>query len=149
GTTLKTIAGCPNVEMGGVTRTLSTPVHQFDFITKVDMNLGPNTITSRFLFNRLNAFNTDAFATAAAGYPANVPDLNQQFMMSWTRNLTSRMVNEARVSFGRLNGEFGGNSIGNTIPADGAIGQALANITFNSTSTNMPFGPATNAPQGR
>jgi len=95
-----------------------------------------------------NFFNTDAFATGASGYVANVPDLNQQFMASWTRNLSSRMVNEARVSFGRLNTEFGGNNIGNTIPNDGQIDQALANVIFQAPGL-LGFGPATNAPQGR
>src|SRR5215472_15157088 len=143
------ITVCPAVEFGGVNRTVSQPTHQFDYISKVDMNLGGNTITTRYLFNRVNAFNTDAFVTGAAGYTANIPDLNQQVMASWTRNLTSRMVNEARISFGRLNTEFGGNSIGNTIPSDGQVDKALANITFNNSNANMAFGPATNAPQGR
>ncbi len=142
------VTACPAATFAGVSRTVSQPTHQFDFITKADLNLGANTFTSRYFFNRLNAFNTDAFGTGASGYTANVPSINQQVMASWTRNLTSRMVNEARVSWGRTNVEFGGNAIGNTVPNDGQIDQALANVIFRSPGL-LGFGPATNAPQGR
>jgi len=58
------------------------------------------------------------------------------------------MSNEFRASYGRLNVEFGGNSIGNTIPSMSELGTAIARISFNSGSL-LGFGPATNAPQGR
>src|SRR5260370_4319723 len=58
------------------------------------------------------------------------------------------MTNELRARYGRINVEFGGNSIGNTVPAQGQIGDALARITFSSSSL-LPIGPTTNAPQGR
>jgi outer membrane receptor protein involved in Fe transport len=58
------------------------------------------------------------------------------------------MTIEFRASYGRINVQFGGNSIGNTVPSQGNIGDALARITFNSSSL-LAMGPATNAPQGR
>ncbi|HEY6351475.1 MAG TPA: carboxypeptidase-like regulatory domain-containing protein [Candidatus Angelobacter sp.] len=143
------VAACPTATFAGVTRTLATPLHRFDWIAKTDLQFGNDTVTARYLFNRIDAFNTDAFGTGAAGYPADVLDLNQQILMSWTHNFGTYMVNEARVGFGRLNTEFGGNSLGNTTPKDGQIDQALTNVTFNSATTNLPFGPSTAAPQGR
>ena len=34
----------------------------------------------------------------------------QATLVSWTHNLSAHMVNEARISYGRLNVEFGGNT---------------------------------------
>src|SRR3989442_13992479 len=60
------------------------------------------------------------------------------------------MANEFRPSYGRLNVEFGGNSIGNTVPNQSDIGTAISQIVFNDpTRSELSFGPATNAPQGR
>ena len=142
------VAACPTATFAGVSRTVAQPFHQFNWITRTDFNLGSNNFTARYFFVRGNSFNTDTFATGASGYPADVLALAQQGMMSWTRNLSPRMVNEARTSFGRTNVEFGGNSFGNTVPNDGHIDQALANVIFRSAGL-LGFGPATNAPQGR
>ncbi|MBZ5526261.1 MAG: hypothetical protein LAP21_28930, partial [Acidobacteriia bacterium] len=149
--------GCPGVQVGGVERFLSTPTHNFNFVNKVDWQLGSDTITARYLFNRGNNFNLD-FGDAAAGYPVNVPALSQVALISWTHNLSSHMVNEARVSFGRLNVDFGGNSIG-TVPTGDHLDNAAARVTFqlvgcqisgDATCTGfLPIGTATNLPQFR
>jgi hypothetical protein len=139
------IAACPGVQFGTVQRTLPGPFHEFDFITKLDYQLGGDSISGRYIFNRNNSFN--ATGTGSTGYIGNVPDLNQQTYLAWTHNFTAHMVNEARVSFGRLNVEFGGNNFGNTIANAGQIDQAVTNISFNSTFSG--WGPATNLPQAR
>jgi len=113
---------CSNVQFGGVSRFLSTPVHQFNWIARTDLQLGGDTITGRYLFNRGNFFNQD-FGDATAGYPVNVPALSQAVLVSWTHNLSAHMVNEARVSFNRLNVDFGGNSIG-TVPTGDNLDRA-------------------------
>lgn len=138
------ISSCPGVQYGGVTRVLSTPTHGFDWVEKADVNLGSDTITGRYLFNRNNNFNTQD--NGAAGYVINVPALSQSVLISWTHNFSSRMVNEARIAFGRLNVEFGGNSFG-TEPVAGNLTTALANIT--TGGGNLGYGPANNLPQAR
>lgn len=137
--------GANSVPFGTVSRTLATPTHEFDFITKVDVQLGSDSLSARYIFNRNNNFN--ATGTGSTGYIGNVPDLNQQEYLAWTHNISAHMVNEARVSFGRGNLEFGGNNFGNTLPNAGNLNQALTNISFNSTFSG--FGPATNLPQAR
>jgi len=140
-----TVGACTNVPFGNVQRTLPGPFHEFDFITKLDLTLGSDSISGRYIFNRNNNFN--AVGTGSTGYIGNVPDLNQQTYLAWTHNFTAHMVNEARVSFGRLNAEFGGNNFGNTIANAGQLDQAVTNISFNSTFSG--WGPATNLPQAR
>lgn len=140
------VGSCTGVQFGGVTRVLSTPVHTFNWIAKTDLQLGSDNISARYIFNRNNFFNLDD--NGAAGYVFNVPALSQATLVSWTHNFTSHMVNEARVSFNRLNVEFGGNSIGNTEPTASQVDQALANVTIQAPGF-LGFGPATNLPQGR
>jgi hypothetical protein len=141
------VGACKGVQFGGVTRTLSTPVHTFNWIAKTDWNLsGGDVVSARYLFNRNNFFNVDD--NGAAGYVFNVPALSQATLVSWTHNFTAHMVNEARVSFNRLNVEFGGNTIGNTEPTANQVDQALANISIQAPGF-LGFGPATNLPQGR
>jgi hypothetical protein len=138
-----------NVEFGGVTRILQTPFHGFNFTDRMDYNLGSSdTIMGRYLFNRGNNFDVD-FGDGAAGYPVNVPAISQAVLIGWTHNISSRMVNEARVGFNRLNVDFGGNSLG-TVPTANGVDQAVTRVTFNEPgATNLALGAATNLPQSR
>ncbi len=142
------VSGCPGVEVGGVQRLLSTGSKSYNFPIRLDIQTDKNHFSGRYLFNRSTFFNTDSFGTAAAGYPVNVPALSQDYAFSWVRTISTRMSNEFRASYGRLNVEFGGNSIGDTVPNQQNIGDALAQVTF-SDPRLLAFGPATNAPQGR
>lgn len=145
------ITGCGSVPFSSVQRTLPAPTHNFNWTSRSDWQLGGDTLTARYLFNRGNTFNND-FGQAAAGYPVNVPALSQAVLLSETHNFTSRMVNEARVGFNRLNVDFGGNTIG-TVPTANGISQAVTNISFLDRGPGgVPFlglGPATNIPQSR
>jgi hypothetical protein len=137
-----------DVELNGIQRTLATGSKSYNFPIKLDIQTAKNRFYGRYLFNKSTFFNTDSFGTAAAGYPVNVPALSQAYGFSWVRTLSARMSNEFRVNYGRLSVEFGGNAIGNTVPNQGNIAEALAQVTF-SDQTLLPFGPATNSPQGR
>jgi len=142
------IGACPNVEFGGVTRILQTPFHGFNFVNRFDYQRGSDNFMARYLFNRGNNFNID-FGDGAAGYPVNVPALSQAILVGWTHNLSSRMVNEARVGFNRLNVDFGGNTIG-TVPTADQVGNAVARVSFNQPGvSNLAIGTATNLPQLR
>ncbi len=141
-------ATCPNAQFSGVSRTVPQPVHAFDWVFKNDIQLGGDNITARYLFNRQNFFNLSD--NGAGGYFFNEPAISQIFMTSWTHNFSSRMVNEARGSFGRLNVEFGGGALtGGAEPVAGQLDQALANVLFSTAANSLGFGPATNLPQAR
>jgi len=140
------VSACPGATFGGVSRIVTQPIHNFDWIVKQDLQLGNDTITGRYIFNRGNSFNLSD--NGAAGYFFNVPALSQAALISWTHNLSAHMVNEARVSFGRANIEFGGNTIGNTEPTAQNLDQAVTNVSF-STGGLLGYGPATNLPQQR
>ncbi len=140
-----TVAGCAGVQLAGVSRTISTPFHGFDFPVRLDGQIGSDTVMGRYLFNRGNSFNNSD--NGAAGYVQNTTALSQAVLLSETHNFTSHMVNEARVGFDRINVNFGGNTIGNAFePAQGGILNALTNVTIGGS---VGFGPATNLPQGR
>ncbi|HYR43316.1 MAG TPA: TonB-dependent receptor, partial [Terriglobia bacterium] len=139
-----------DIELNGIQRTLPTGSKSYNFPLKLDIQTAKNHFYGRYLYNRSTFYNTDAFGTAASGYPANVPALSQAYGFSWVRTLSSRMSNEFRASYGRLNVEFGSNSIGDTVPNQSAIGTAISQIVFNDpVRSELSFGPATNAPQGR
>jgi hypothetical protein len=137
-----------DIELAQVTRTLPTGSKSYNFPIRLDIQSAKNHFYGRYLYNRSTFFNADSFLTASAGYPNNAPALSQDYGFSWTRTLSNRMSNEFRASYGRVNAEFGGNTVGNTIPNQGNIGNAIARISFSNTSL-QGFGPATNAPQGR
>jgi carboxypeptidase family protein len=139
------------VDFAGVQRFLGTPFHEYDFISRADFQYGNDRVYLRYIYNKSNSIDADPFGTAAAGYPASVPSLSQNALIGWTHTISSSMTNELRIGYGRQNTEFGGNSIGNTVPLQGAIGTALSSIGVSSTDGNpiVTFGPANNAPQGR
>jgi len=140
------IDNCDNVELGTVSRVLPTPFHGFNFVTKEDITLGSkDSLSARYLFNRGNNFNSGD--NGAAGYVFNIPALSQAILLSETHNFSSRMVNEVRLSFNRLNVEFGGSSIGNE-PTTGNIFSALSDVIIQDPNF-LGFGVNAGLPQGR
>jgi hypothetical protein len=141
------VAACPGAQFAGVSRLLTQPTHLFNWIAKSDVQLGNDTLTSRYIFSRTNFFDLES-GNAAGGYPLNITALAQAVLVSWTHNFSTRMVNEARLSFGRTNVQFGGNQIGNTIPTLGNLNNALTDVTF-TDPTLAGFGVPAGFPQGR
>src|SRR5438270_3346265 len=92
GTFLNNNPACPGVELGGVERTLPTHTHNFNWVGRVDYQLGNDTIMGRYLFNRGNNFNLD-FGDAAAGFPVSVPALSQAVLLGDTHNFSQHIVN--------------------------------------------------------
>ncbi len=145
------VNGTCDVEMGGVQRLLPNGTHAYDWITKLDIPTGKETISIRYLWQKLSFFNQDSFdpgSGAASGYPNNVPSTGQQLAMDWTHQISNHMVNDLRLTYGRLRVEFGGNTIGNTVPHQGQLEDAVTRVIF-SDPTALGYGPETNAPQGR
>ncbi len=142
------IASCPGVQYGGIQRVVGSPFKAYNFPLKFDIQTTKNHFYGRFLYNKSTSVNTDAFGTGASGYPASVPALSQAWGFSWARTLSTRMSNEFRLSYGRENVEFGGNTLGNTVPNATSISDALTNVVF-AASGLLGYGPLTSAPQGR
>ncbi|MGC2326000.1 MAG: TonB-dependent receptor, partial [Candidatus Sulfotelmatobacter sp.] len=139
-------SGC-NVQESGVQRTLGDGSHSYNWVSRLDVTGSKDTVYFRYLFNKSTFFNVDE-GQAASGYPVNVPALSQQLGASWTHKITNQMLNELRASVGRQNVQFGGNTIGNTVPTDQGVESALADVTFAETSL-LGFGPLDSFPQGR
>lgn len=144
-------AGCA-IEVSQFQRQIGTPFHEYDFITREDWVKGPNRFYARYLYNKTN-FIDGGGGDLAGGYFFSVPALSQGVLVGWSRPITNNMTNEFRVSYGRLNVEFGGNTFGNTVAPASNLGNALASVSINSElGGQIPFdsfGPADNIPQAR
>ncbi len=140
-----------NVQMGGVQRTLPNGSHEYDVIGRVDVvATSKDTVYGRYYYQKQTFFDQDSFANgdAALGYPNDVPSVGQQVGIDWTHQISNRMVNDFRLNYGRLNVEFGGNSLGNTVANDQQLQDAVTNVTI-AAGGFAGYGPATTAPQGR
>ena len=104
------VGACANVEQSFIERTVPQPIHIFNWMMRTDLQLTNDTIVGRYIFGRGNYFNLGD--NGAAGYFYNQPSLAQTALLGWTHSFGSRMVNEARISFNRLNVEFGGEPTG-------------------------------------
>jgi Carboxypeptidase regulatory-like domain len=148
GTFLNNNPACPGVELGGVERTLPTHTHNFNWVGRLDWQLGNDVIVARYIFNRGNNFNLDPVpGDAADGYPVSVPALSQAILLGDTHNFSRHVVNEVRVGFNRLNVTFATNTLG-TVPSDVNIDQAITRVTF-SDPTLQSFGLNGAFPEGR
>jgi len=71
----QTLAGCPGVQVGGVTRTVSNPNHAYNWVTRWDYQLGSSDMLSaRYLFQKTTDINSN-FDNPVAGYFVNIPAL--------------------------------------------------------------------------
>lgn len=142
-TTASGAASCA-FQASGVQRLLNTASHQYDLFERLDVNGAKNRVYGRFLYQKTTP--VDA-GLSASGYPYDVPSFGEQWGLSWTRTFSANMFNEARVNYGRLAVQFGGNPIGNTIPLMSNLANGLASVTV--ASGYAGFGPPSNLPQGR
>ena len=135
-----------NVEVAGVQRAVNDGSHQYNWVFRTDIQTSKETISARYIFQKMVFFNSDQ-GQAAQGYPVSVPSLAQSLGLSWTHKITNQMLNELRLNVGRQNTQFGGNTLG-TVPMQGALETGLANVSFQDPSL-LGFGPSTSMPQGR
>lgn len=140
------LAAC-GYQLSSVARTLPDGDHQWDWVGRVDITGANDNVYFRYLFQKLSFYDVDE-GQAGQGYPVNVPSLGQDLALSWTHKISNTMLNELRASVGRTSVQFGGNTIGNSVPTDSNILNSLASITF-SSPTLLGFGPLDSFPQGR
>jgi hypothetical protein len=140
--------GLPTVtaEFAGVQRSITDPYKDYDWMGRMDLQGTKDRIYGRLIHQGITNVNTTD-GPGWAGYPENVPSVGVQAGLDWTRNISSTVVNEARMSYGRLTVEFGGNTYGNSIPLQGNWAQGLASVT--APANYAGFGYASNEPQGR
>jgi Carboxypeptidase regulatory-like domain len=139
---------CP-VEVSTIQRGISTPFHEYDFTTREDWVKGSNRFYARYIYGKDNSI--DGNGDIPGGYFYSVPALSQALLLGWSRPITNNMTNEFRISYGRLNVEFGGNSFGNSVAPASDLANALSSVsiaTQGSTSFDS-FGPPDNLPQAR
>jgi hypothetical protein len=147
-TTTLSEGGCAT-EMGGVERLLPTSVHEYDWLYKMDLVISSSDrLFGRYMYEKSTFFNTNAFGTAPAGFPANIPALSQLMLLDWNHVFSARAVNDLRISYGRENVQFGGNTIGNTIPLSSQLANAFTDIVFENPEL-LGLGVPSGAPQGR
>jgi hypothetical protein len=144
------VTACPAATFASVGRVLSTPFSAYDFYLRGDAQWTSDSVIMRYIYNK-STFNNldDGVQGASVGYPFNEPALSQAALVSWNHNFSSRMVNEGRVGYGRVNVQFGGNGIGNTVPPPSQLNTALTEVTFQNTANNVGYGPNNVFPQGR
>ena len=137
-------------QLGGVQRTLPNGFHFYDFIGRVDVHpTDSDNITFRYLFEKSLFFNATATpGDIAAGYPFNEPALSQAGLIDWTHTFNSHILNEFRLGYNRTSVQFGGNTLGNTIPPMSQVADALTSIAFVNPSL-LGFGVNDLFPEGR
>lgn len=120
--------------------------HEYDWDYRMDAVVNDtDRFFGRYIFQKEIAFN--AVGDVAEGYGGNLPVLNQDFLLDETHTFTPTMVNDFRVSFGRNNIEFGGNTSG-TLPPASDLTNALTNVAISQPGFDG-WGPPTNIPQQR
>jgi Carboxypeptidase regulatory-like domain/TonB dependent receptor/TonB-dependent Receptor Plug Domain len=142
-------------EAGRVTRTVATPFNQYDWGMKYDFILSQkNTLNYRYLFQDGVSKNANG---SSAGYEIDVPFRSQNLGVTFTRQMSSRQVNEFRFNFGRLSVAFEGantfklseiskNIARFVMPAAQAV--SLPRLP-NGNPGFLSYGLATNLPQNR
>jgi len=139
-------ASTVTAEFAGVERSITDPDKEYDWMARMDVQGSKDRIYGRFIHQGVTDTNTSD-GPGWAGYPLNVPSTGVQAGLDWTRNFTATVVNEARLSYGRMTVQFGGNTFGNTVPLMNNWATGLASIT--APPGYAGFGYASNLPQGR
>jgi hypothetical protein len=133
---------------------LPLPFDQKEYGLRGDFNpSSKNSINVKYRFQSSPETNADS---ASNGWIGDVPFKSRNLNGQWTRQVTSRLVNNVTAAWQKLQVTFGdctGPQLTGCQGSPAQIGTAFTNITFNgiraSGVTLQSIGPATNIPQGR
>jgi Carboxypeptidase regulatory-like domain len=141
--------GRPDIDFGEATISSTQPVTDDQFLTRVDWTPTlKDSLSFRYVYDR-QAFNNQFPTVGSGGSPfpgfeVDVPSLVQNFYFNYTRNISTRLVNEARFGYGRFDVTFGARDP--EIAASGPVfAFSGAGLGQGITSVGLPFV----FPQGR
>lgn len=137
-------------------REFAIPFKQEEFTVRGDVNLTEkDNISVRYLWQ--DSVSTNALG-GSNGFTGDIPARSTNLSGFYTRQISSRIVNNFQATSQRLSLRFGGgctDPLTGCIPDPLNIGEAFASVTFgglrgNLTNTTVQtLGGATNLPQGR
>ena len=131
----------PDIDFGEATLSSSQPVTDDQFLARVDWTpTQKDSLSFRYVYDK-QAFNNQFPTVASGGSPfpgfeVDVPSLVQNFYFNYTRNISTRLVNEARFGYGRFDVTFGARdpdieASGPVFNFSGAgLGQGITSIGF-------------------
>jgi Carboxypeptidase regulatory-like domain len=129
------------LEFGAIQRVIQNPFEENLTTVRLDYNASDRLrMFGRYLYQKTENGNLD-LGRAASGFPIDQPSRSQQIGYNLTYQVSSNAVNEFRFNYSRFRAIFGGGGTPSN-PDD-----ALTNITM--PQNFLPFGIATNLPQGR
>lgn len=137
-------------------REFAVPFTQNEFSIRGDVNLtSKDNVTVRYLWQDSVATNN---LGGSNGFTGDIPARSKNLSGFYTRQISSRVVNNFQATFQRLSVLFGGgcqDPLTGCIPDPTLIGESYASVVFsglrgNITGTTVQtLGGATNLPQGR
>jgi Carboxypeptidase regulatory-like domain len=145
--------GSTIVPMAAVRRLVPRTISQDELTYRGDANLGDNhRIWGRYFWQTSPGVDSGINVN---GFTFDQPSNSLQIGGGWTYTISSRISNEFRFNYSKLDVLFGGGDTGGKgqIPHPDEIDKALAfldpNFTADNDSELLSVGPATNLPQGR
>jgi Carboxypeptidase regulatory-like domain/TonB dependent receptor/TonB-dependent Receptor Plug Domain len=144
------VNGCQPIEMGVISRTVSSPFNNYEGTGRIDARLSSkDNLFGRYIFQKTDSEGLNFGNGISVGDWQTVPGKSQQIGLDWTRTFSNVFVNQVRLSFSRSSSFFNEGSIPGcnsqtpfACPTDVIlIGSAPQDITS--------FGVAAGLPQGR
>ncbi len=149
--TVATTGACPaaNVvalQTGEAIRISGNNSRSYQLITKEDFNItSKDTLNVRYIYDRTRFPNTPVTGSFLSGAFFDVPSRNNNLGITYNRLINSKITNEARFNFSRLDVRFGDPT--GTLPAPGITFRNQRDVAGNFSS--LGFGTANNLPQSR
>ncbi len=137
------------IEMGVITRFLSSPFNDYEGTGRVDFQLtSKDRLFARYIFQQQATSNVAFFGPAptAAGQVVDVPGRNQQIGFDLTHTFSPSLLNQVRFSYSRSTSAFDGGAFPTCTVAN--IGSCPPQITFQAAG-DLSFGQNVVFPQGR
>ncbi len=145
--------GTVSVPMAAVQRAVPFNNRIDEYTVRGDANLtDKHRIWGRYFWQKSPNVNSGA---GVDGWVFDNPQFSRQTGGGWNWTISTRLNNEVRFNYSKLDVVFGGGSTGGKgqIPSPLEIDTAFTRLTTNFTAANgaavLGIGPATNLPQGR
>lgn len=123
--------GRPSIPFGQATVVSAQPVNDYQFLGRVDWTpTERDSFAFRYTGDKQKFSNQFPTTTIFPGFEIDVPSLVQQFLASYTRNMSSRTTNEFRFGYGRFNLDFQ--------PRNQALNSSGPQLLFTGTGSGSP-----------
>jgi Carboxypeptidase regulatory-like domain/TonB dependent receptor/TonB-dependent Receptor Plug Domain len=144
------VNGCQPIEMGTISRTVSSPFNDYEATGRIDVRLtSKDNLFGRYIYQRGDSEGVNFGNGISVGDWQTVPGRSQQIGFDWTHTFSNVFLNQVRLSYSRASSFFDEGSFPTCNSTNPFACPTDVIMAGSAPQDRTSFGVAAGFPQGR